>query len=160
MTHKKLSNAVKIIITALIATNLIFLTVALLGRVAGGYIEYYYYPVMVPGEFISAEEATNGYSAISYNAFKLRDCDWTETKWYFGNPEDHIHSLRIPMFHGEAPEIREVGEHIWRNTYINLPVEAIRDNSYAISFHSCNPFWETQSLFFVGKNVTSHIDDK
>jgi hypothetical protein len=149
---------IKSIFILLIVLNLSFITFKLVGYVMGHYIEYYYNPVMKPGKFISGKEAENGYSVISYGATKIRtECRWLETKWYYGSPAN-IDGLRIPMFHGEKPSQRNAGVYIWDKTYINLPIDEIKHNSYAISVHSCNPFWNTYSLFFVGDNVASHYD--
>lgn len=152
MLYEKTKNTVKIGVVILIIINILFLSSSMIGRVIGDYVEYYYNPVMIPGSYISGRESSNGYSIISYNALKIRDCDWISTEWFFGNPDDKTNRLQVPMYHGETPEIRETGEHLWEDTYVNLTIDEIINNSYGIATHSCNPFWYTKSLLFVGTN--------
>jgi hypothetical protein len=150
-------NLGKKFIIFLLMCNMLFLTVSLLSTFAGRYIDYYYNPVMIPGEYISGKmDDKTGFSVISFNATKIRDCQWIETKWYNGSPMGEHN--QITMFHGEKPETRPTGLQTWDNTFIYLPLEEIQNESYAIATHSCNPFWKTYSLMFIGKNVETFYD--
>jgi len=113
----------------------------------GEYVEYYYFPVMEPGELISIEPSIENFSSVAFTANKVRDCEWIKTEWFYGNPEGN--NVQVSMFHGEEPQIRGVGEHFWENTKVYLDEERIRESSFAISTHKCHPFWTTKSLLYI-----------
>lgn len=147
----KLTFTLKFIIVFAIVANTAYISTNLLGYIMGSYIEFSYNPVMVPGELLDAHTAPNkeGFTEVSFTAIKLRDCDWKNTRWYYGDRNTSY--VKVPMSHGEKPRIRNTGEQKWDRTYVFLNEESIRNESFAIAEHSCNRFWNTYSLIYESK---------
>lgn len=137
----------RMVVRALI-TAFVTLTVVLAVGLFGGDFERKYYPVMSMAEIIDIDEIDNRLSRLHITSTKLRECAWKETEWYIG--EYGGRAAHVYAEHRSAPTVRGEGEHEWTDLYVGLNTREIRQNSYAITRHSCHPLWYSESVFFIG----------
>jgi hypothetical protein len=111
-----------------------------------------FFPVMENTIIINAENVGIDGQAITrleITSNKVRDCDkWLSVEWYLGKIDGR--SARVPSEFKDRPQIRPTGEHHWKNLFVSLPENLIRQSSYGVVKHDCHGWWDTETIFYVG----------
>lgn len=103
----------------------------------GPILETKYSPVVVHFKITSMRPVDGG-TIISAEADKIRDCSWTNTLWYYGTRS----GLNVPlpeMRHLDAPEVKGVGHLKWKEIFIPLPPDKVKD-TFSDAYHVCWPW--------------------
>lgn len=143
------------VLWSLAATSVV-LSMFVAAVVFGRPLEMKFNPVMGEGRIISATPLDGAQTSIEFEAEKLRDCDWQKTTWFIG--EYGGRAAFVQSRHVDAPKLRGIGKHHWKSIIVSLPAEMITSGSYAITEHTCHPFWQSQSLFYLGNGKAAYAD--
>ena len=122
----------------------------------GPLLERKFFPMMVNGTILSAEEYDGKVTRLEFQAEKVRKCGWRTTDWFIGKYGGL--SAYVPSVHKSSPQIRDEGIHVWKNLWVALPEDVIRAKSFSITKHRCHPFWLSESLFYNGVEEIELLD--
>lgn len=111
----------------------------------GGAIEGMIFPVADVFYINTAEDKDNdGWAELSGTFKKTRECDYHDIEWFW---QGETNSTRIPLKYPSA-KIRSKGSYEFSNWLLYMPYDQIKDQSYAIVYHECHPFWKTKTKFY------------
>ncbi len=106
------------------------------------------FPVFTNVQLVSAEPGPRPLSTKLHMTFyKERDCTYLDSEFFVGTPEA---GLKVTSEWLEPPAIlgADTEGHSFR--ILNMPPEALRNNSYAIAYHDCYNgwLWRTATVFW------------
>lgn len=109
-------------------------------------IEGKLYPVVVSTELTQVRPIDETNSMIYGAARKVRDCSYIRIEWYYGDPNGR-HVL-VPLDILEPSKIRGDGQFSFGPWQLNLGKDLVREETFALVYHDCHPFWPTVSQFW------------
>jgi len=93
---------------------------------------------------VSQDKDANGWAEISGSFDKLRDCSFDTLEWFMiGEKSDS----RIAVVFGTTASHGK-GIVRFNDWQLQMPYEQVKNKSYAVAYHRCNPLWKTQTKFY------------
>lgn len=114
--------------------------------IIGPKIESVIFPIVRNVQVQKFEFIDKSHTQILGSAEKLRECTFLKLEWYYGKP-DSAHVL-VPVKFLEGNKIREGGLFDFGPWEISLGVDQIKNQTFAIVYHRCHPFWVSETKFF------------
>lgn len=113
----------------------------------GGKIEGRFWPVSTVADITALD--TRGDETLFWgHAEKLRPCTWKRVEWYLINPVPPPPGVKLTLRTIETAKIRGVGPFQLGPWALNIGWEKLLYETYAVVFHECYPFWETETVFW------------
>lgn len=119
--------------------------------IVGPRAETRFFPVASKLELTSVVWNDRGQSAIVTARFiKLRPCEFIGLAWYYQG-EDKT-SVRVPIIrlsnYGGPPPSRPTGPQSVGPWLLLMPAAHVREQSFALIYHECHPFWTTVTAIY------------
>ncbi len=127
--------------------------------VLGGRVEGYLFPVAVAekGSVSLISENINR-TTISGNMIKNRSCEFKGMEAFLTNPKGD--RIIVPIQVNETIKLRPTGAHPWGPWDLQIPLWQAEVALEIIVYHSCNPLYITETLFWKSSlDFTSKNDD-
>lgn len=117
----------------------------------GPSVESNFWPVTSKLKIVSLTETPEGFSVLSANFRKYRDCEYIGISWYQGdriNGFAKVSTMRVKP-NDDTPLPRSpAGLQSAGPWEIKLTNDQLLHNSFAILTHRCHPFWVTTTYFY------------
>lgn len=83
-------------------------------------------------------------------AQKSRDCELDHVEWFFvyGDTEQELDLVRRGR-----PQFTGLGIYRFYNWELFITQTELLNNTYALAYHRCHPFYKTISVFFKGEGI-------
>lgn len=115
----------------------------------GPIIEGIYFPVTENTQIQKRIPLDEGKTELWGVSKKIRpECSYAKLEWWYGNPNGN--KVLIPSLIEEKAKIRGGGWFEWGPWVVKLDPLLVKNESFAVVYHSCHPFWLTETLFYVG----------
>jgi len=114
-------------------------------------LETRFWPPVSKLTITSMETTEDGGTAITAYFTKTRDCEFIGISWFHGDPAGEFERVPVILLRKEGDTSspnRPVGSQSAGPWIISLPMEEVRDNSFARLYHRCSPFWLTTTDFW------------
>jgi hypothetical protein len=117
----------------------------------GPNVETFLWPVTEKLRILSIGADNRNRSILMVEFRKLRDCEYLGIAWFRGSRTGGF--IRVPIElrreqdDASSPN-RPVGVQQSGPWVVAVPPHEIEDNSFAVLYHRCNPFWVTTTDFY------------
>lgn len=116
----------------------------------GGIVEGRVAPVMGPLEISPERQIDGGYTVVSGEAAKYRNCEFIALIWYLGPRNGR--RVEVEVYFLDAPRIRMPGQLQWDGIAVHLTRDQVLHNSHADVIHQCGPRpWRTRTPFYTSQ---------
>lgn len=117
----------------------------------GPYVETKYFPVVSKLSIERSYQDSDGKSVVYAEFNKIRNCEYVGLSWYKGSRDSKFQSVRVVLGRAEGDESsqnRPQGRQSSGPWTISMPLEELKNNSFAQLSHRCHPFWITTTDFY------------
>jgi len=118
----------------------------------GPKVETTYFPVVSKLEILSMTAGSEPGTTVITTAFdKFRTCDYLGLAWYRGKQDTVFERVSVVLQRktgDTSSPNRPTGRQTSGPWIIGMPIEEIKQNSFAQLFHRCHPFWTTITEFY------------
>ena len=127
-----------LVATVLVACVLVFNNQ--LGRLEGRF-----FPVVDRTTITSAILIDEFSTEIKGGSYNLRDCTLIDVRWFIGTVESYSQTQLVSERGIRQGDDKEFVFGPWA---VQLNANELANNSFAIMYHNCHPFWTTQTYFW------------
>lgn len=96
-------------------------------------------------ENVQPHETKIGYSVVGAKFKKVRECVFIRVDWFFAQSIESNDKVKVISYFEDPPAINKIGDHNFKRLVVNLSVDHITNQSYAVVVHKChgNSLWNT-----------------
>lgn len=136
----KLERAVDFLLALACSLGVLILLHQFAGRICGAY-----FPVTKDVKITRVEPVGDTRSRIWGEMTIIRDCDFIGVDFFLGSLNN---SARVDLDIEERAKKRGLGVHSFGPWVVQLDAEQLNGRAFAIATHDCNPFWQTETVFY------------
>lgn len=112
----------------------------------GPYLEGMLFPVSSNTKLELVEDAGNGWTTISGQSIKRRECTFLELEWLVYDATGR--AVKVPFKILEGNVIRGAGVFSFGPWLAHLTKKQVVEESVIVAHHRCHPFWVTETRFY------------
>jgi hypothetical protein len=143
--------ALGVFIVKAMAATTVFFSGAFTVYAVGPALETRFFPVVSKLEILSIKPTEDGRTEIKAAFRKIRECEYVGISWFVGKRPDDFQRVSLVLMREandtSSPD-RPLGYQRAGPWIIGIPIEDVRNNSFARLTHRCHPFWTTTTEFY------------